>query len=216
MNITKIVRQRYSTKSFDPSKKIAAEDFAHIEAALRNSPSSVNMQPWHFIIADDEAGKARIAKATEKLPYNAPKIAHASHVVVFTARVCADDDYVAAVLAQEDKDGRFATEEAKQAGDSTRRLFLGIHRNQIQDEEQWLAKQVYLNIGFTLFAAAAAGIDAVPMEGVDLQVLNEEFGLTEKGYKAVAVVSFGYRAEDDFNAALPKSRFENEAIFTKI
>jgi oxygen-insensitive NAD(P)H nitroreductase len=46
--------------------------------------------------------------------------------------------------------------------------------------------------------------------------LNEEFGLTEKGYKAVAVVSFGYRAADDFNAALPKSRFENEAIFTKI
>ncbi len=30
MNITEIVRQRYSTKSFDPSKKIAAEDFAHI------------------------------------------------------------------------------------------------------------------------------------------------------------------------------------------
>ena len=102
MNITEIVRQRYSTKSFDPSKKIAAEDFAHIEAALRNSPSSVNMQPWHFIIADDEAGKARIAKATEKLPYNAPKITHASHVVVFAARVCADDDYVAAVLAQEE------------------------------------------------------------------------------------------------------------------
>lgn len=50
MNITEIVRQRYSTKSFDPSKKIAAENFAHIEAALRNSPSSVNMQPWHFIV----------------------------------------------------------------------------------------------------------------------------------------------------------------------
>ena len=44
MNITEIVRQRYSTKSFDPSKKIAAEDFAHIEAALRNSPSSVKMK----------------------------------------------------------------------------------------------------------------------------------------------------------------------------
>ena len=95
MNITEIVRQRYSTKSFDLSKKIAAEDFAHIEAALRNSPSSVNMQPWHFIIADDEAGKARIAKSTEKLPYNTPKITHASHVVVFAARVYADDDYVA-------------------------------------------------------------------------------------------------------------------------
>jgi len=40
MNITEIVRQRYSTKSFAPSKKIAAEDFAYIEAALRTSPPS--------------------------------------------------------------------------------------------------------------------------------------------------------------------------------
>ena len=52
MNITEIVRQRYSTKSFDPSKKIAAEDFAHIEAALRNSPSSVNM--LRFIAIPDD------------------------------------------------------------------------------------------------------------------------------------------------------------------
>lgn len=215
MNIAETVRRRYSTKAFDVSKKISSEDFAQIEAALRNSPSSVNIQPWHFVIADDEAGKARIAKATENFAYNTPKVADASHVVVFAARIHADDDYLKAVLEQEDKDGRYATAEFKQTGDSVRRLFLGIHRDQIRDEEQWLSKQVHINMGFTLFAAAALGIDAIPMEGIDLQALDKEFGLTGKGYKSVAVVSFGYRAADDFNAALPKSRLENEAIFTK-
>ena len=52
MNVQDIVQKRYSTKSFDASKKISAEDFAQIEAALRYSPSSVNIQPWHFVITD--------------------------------------------------------------------------------------------------------------------------------------------------------------------
>lgn len=64
-------------------------------------------------------------------------------------------------------------------------------------------------------AAAAMGIDSIPMEGVDLAMLDQEFGLAEKGFKSVAVISFGYRAEDDFNAKLPKSRLENDVIFTK-
>lgn len=70
-------------------------------------------------------------------------------------------------------------------------------------------------MGFALFAATALGIDAVPMEGVDMAVLNEEFGLTEKGYTTVAVVSFGYRASDDFNAELPKSRLAVDVVFSK-
>ncbi|WP_254344388.1 nitroreductase family protein [Neisseria subflava] len=91
---------------------------------------------------------------------------------------------------------------------------MGIHRNQFQDEAEWLAKQVHINMGFALFAAAL-GIDAVPMEGADMPVLNQEFGLTEKGYTAVAVVSFGYRASDDFNVELPKSRLGDSTIFSK-
>lgn len=149
MNITEAILRRYSTKSFNSDQKISAEDFAHIEAALRNSPSSVNIQPWHFIIADNEAGRARIAKAAENFPYNIPKITDASHVVVFAAKICADEAHLDAVLEQEDKDGRFATAELKQTGDSVRRLFLGVHRDRFGDEEDWLSRQVHINLGFT-------------------------------------------------------------------
>lgn len=215
MNIKEITKKRYSTKAFDPSKKISAEDFEQLQAAMRNSPSSVNAQPWHFVIADDDAGKARIAKAAEAFPFNVPKITDASHVVVFASRVYADDEFLNDVLEQEDKDGRFALPEHKQGSDGARRAFLGIHRFNGKDENQWHSKQVHLNMGFTLMAAAALGIDSVPMEGVDLAALDKEFGLNEKGYTAVAIISFGYRAEDDFNAKLPKSRLEDEVIFSK-
>lgn len=47
-------------------------------------------------------------------------------------------------------------------------------------------------------------------------LLDEEFGLHEKGFRALVVVSLGYRAEDDFNAALPKSRLPETEVITEI
>ena len=133
--------------------KILPKSKRHCATVL---PASIS-KPWHFVITDNEAGKARVAKSAENFPYNLPKIINASHVIVFAARVHADDDYLAGVLEQEDKDGRFATAENKQMGDNARCTFLGIHRNQMQDETQWLSRQVHINLGFTLFAVAAFG-----------------------------------------------------------
>lgn len=53
-NITEAMKWRYSTKDFDTNKKISAEDFQSLKDILRLSPSSPNIQPWHFVIADDE------------------------------------------------------------------------------------------------------------------------------------------------------------------
>lgn len=216
MNISQIVSSRYSTKSFDPYKKISEQDFAQIKALIRFSPSSVNSQGWHFILADDDVGKARIAKAAEAYPYNAPKILNASHVVVFCSKQSVDKAHLNAVLDQEEQDGRFATPAETRPGRETGRgNFVALHRETLHDENEWLARQVYLNIGFTLMGVAAMGIDSVALEGLDFNVLNQEFGLTDKGYNALCVVAFGYRNEDDFNADLPKSRLAEELIFSQ-
>ena len=94
-------------------------------------------------------------------------------------------------------------------------MFLDIRRYEQKDEPYWLVEQVYLNMGALLMGAATLGIDAVPMEGADLKALDEEFELRSKGYTAVAVISLGYRSEDDFNADLPKSRLSEASIITK-
>ena len=108
-NITEAMKWRYSTKDFDTNKKISAEDFQSLKDILRLSPSSTNIQPWHFVIADDEAGKARIAKGTEGMyEFNDAKVKDASHVIVFCSRVYADDEFLKDVLDKEDADGRFA------------------------------------------------------------------------------------------------------------
>ncbi len=205
---------RYSTKAFDPSKKISDADFVQLLEVIRLSPSSVNSQPWHFIVSCIDEGKARIAKGT--MEYNQPKVINASHVVVYCAKTDIDDDYLEKLIEQEDKDGRFVDDSAKTTVKNTRAMFTGIHINELKDVPTWFEKQVYLNMGTLLLAAGAMGLDAVPLEGIHADVLDKEFGLPEKGFRAVAVVSLGYRSEDDFNAKLPKSRLSLDEIFTTI
>ncbi|GAF61487.1 LOW QUALITY PROTEIN: oxygen-insensitive NAD(P)H nitroreductase [Psychrobacter sp. JCM 18903] len=207
---------RYSTKEFDANKKISAADFQSLKDILRLSPSSTNIQPWHFVIADDETGK-HVSQKVHKgcFDFNAAKVTEASHVIVFCSRVYADDDFLNEVLDKEDADGRFAEPKFKEQMHQVRKMFLDIRRYEQKDEPHWLVEQVYLNMGALLLGAATLGIDAVPMEGADLKALDEEFELRSKGYTAVAVISLGYRSEDDFNADLPKSRLSEASIITK-
>lgn len=215
-NITEAMNWRYSTKEFDANKKISAADFQSLKDILRLSPSSTNIQPWHFVIADDETGKARIAKGTQGMfDFNTAKVKDASHVIIFCSRIYADDEFLHEVLDQEDADGRFAEPKFKEQMHQVRKMFLDIRRYEQKDEPHWLVEQVYLNMGALLLGAATLGIDAVPMEGADLKALDEEFELRSKGYTAVAVISLGYRSEDDFNADLPKSRLSEASIITK-
>ncbi|OJJ19069.1 NAD(P)H nitroreductase [marine bacterium AO1-C] len=215
MNLTEVVKWRYSTKAFDPNKKISPEDFEQVKALLRWSPSSVNLQPWHFIIADSQAGKERIAKGTQGFyHFNTDKVMQASHSIIICCKTDLLQDYMLHLLDQEDKDGRFAEQKFKEMMHQGRNVFADIHRFDLKDLPHWMEKQVYLNFGSLLLGAAALGIDACPMEGIDTKALDEEFELRQKGFTTLAVVSLGYRAKDDFNATLPKSRLPEDEIFT--
>lgn len=215
MQLKDVLTSRYSTKVFDESKKIAPEIMDSLLATLQLSASSTNLQPWHFIIASTDEGKVRIAKATEGYEYNSQKVLKASHVVLFCGRTEIDEQHLQNVLNAEEQAGRFANEQAKEMTDSTRKSYLELHRKR-QDVPEWLARQVYLNLGSFLLAAGYQGVDAVALEGLDFDVLNAEFDLPKQGLNALVAVALGYHSDDDFNAKLPKARLAQEKIFTHI
>ena len=217
MNVADIARRRYTTKAFDASRKISDADMAQISEVLRCAPSSVNSQPWHFIIAASEAGKAQVAQGMQgTFAYNAPKVNNASHVVVLCARETLDDAHLSAVVGTEDADGRFATPDARATQDKTRRFYVNLHQNEWQDEQLWMDKQVYIVLGSLLFAAGALNIDACPMEGFDAAALDAALDLKARGLRSVLVVALGYRSAEDFNAKLPKSRLPAAAVISEI
>ncbi|MBK9394736.1 MAG: oxygen-insensitive NAD(P)H nitroreductase [Uliginosibacterium sp.] len=217
MNLASIVHHRHATKAFDPSRKISAEAAAQLEDLLRFAPSSINSQPWHFVIASSEEGKARIAKATQGVSaYNTPKILNASHVVVFCARQNFDDSHFAAVIDQEEADGRFAGPDAKAAQLKGRGYYINFHRFDRKDTQHWMEKQVYIALGTLLLGASALEIDACPIEGFEPGILDEELGLRAKGLTSIVIAALGYRSTEDFNAKLAKSRLPAEQVITRL
>jgi nitroreductase / dihydropteridine reductase len=217
MDIAHIATTRHTAKAFDPNKRIPESVMEELRTLLRHSPSSVNSQPWHFVIAASDEGKARIAQAAQgSYSYNALKIRQASHVVVLCARTGIDETYQAALLAQEEKVGRFPAPEAREGVRKSRAAYVDLHRFDRKDVQHWMEKQVYLALGTLLFGAAVLGLDACPMEGFDPRALDEELGLRARGLTSVVLVALGTRGIDDWNANLPKSRLPAESVFTHL
>ena len=210
-------KTRYTTKAYDANKKIPQTQLNKLLEILRFSPSSVNIQPWHFLIAQSDAAKQRIAAGlTGAYVYNAAKVLNSSHTLVFCTRTDISPEYLEQLLQQDALSGRFKDDKAKQAQRDTRHGYVEYYRNELNNLNAWLENQTYLALGQLLFAAAMEGIDATPMEGFDRNSINQEFGLSEKNLKASVIVALGYRSEHDFNANLPKSRLPDDVIFTRL
>jgi nitroreductase / dihydropteridine reductase len=215
MNIARIATTRYTTKAYDPAKRIDADLLEQLMTLLRYAPSSVNSQPWHFLVASDDGAKVQIAKATTG-PYggNEQKVLNASHVVVLCARTELDDAHLQRLLEQETRDGRFPAAEDRAAQIKGRDFYVNLHLNELHDIRQWMEKQVYLALGTLLLGAAALEIDATPIEGFDPAVLVDVLELKARGLRPVVLCALGYRSADDFNATRPKSRLPADQIFT--
>lgn len=215
MNITEIVRTRHTCKAYDAQRPLTEEQLQQLQEILRFSPSSVNSQPWHFfLISSDEGKKQLLPTLTE---HNREKVSQAALTVVIATKRELDDAHLQALLAQEEQDGRFGgNEEAKKGADGARRYYVGLNSTSPQKQQEWMARQAYISLGFLLMGAATLGLDATPIEGFFPEQLDAAFGLTEQGLKSVVVASIGYRSEQDFNASLTKSRLPAEQLFTRL
>ena len=215
MNIAELVRSRHTCKAYDAQRPLSEEQLAQLQEILRYSPSSVNSQPWHFFLVTSEAGKDKLVPTLTE--HNMEKVRSAPLTVVIATRTELDDAHLQALLAQEDRDGRFGgNEEAKKGADGARRYYVGLNSTSAQKQQEWMARQAYIALGFLLMGAATLDLDATPIEGFFPEKLDAALGLTERGLKSVVVASIGHRSAQDFNATLPKSRLPAEHLLTRL
>lgn len=57
-NFETILKGRRSVRNYDPTVKISKEEMSELLSEATLAPSSVNMQPWRFIVAESEEAKA--------------------------------------------------------------------------------------------------------------------------------------------------------------
>ena len=215
MKIAELVRTRHTCKAYDPQRPLSEEQLAQLQAILRFSPSSVNSQPWHFFLVSSDAGKAKLAPALTE--HNLEKVRSAPLTVVIATKTELDDAHLQALLAQEELDGRFGgNDEAKKGSDAARRYYVGLNSTTAQKQQEWMARQAYIALGFLLMGAATLELDATPIEGFFPEKLDAALGLSELGLKSVVVASIGHRSEQDFNSTLPKSRLPADQLITRL
>lgn len=217
MRILDSAKRRYACKAFDSNKPLSQEQIDTLKQVIKLSPSAINIQAWHFIIATGDSAKAKLADACPgPLTYNAEKIKAAPLVIAFCAKNHVDESDVAQVIEQEFQDGRFPTEAAKNERAELLKNYINECNKDSIQARAWIDKQTYIALGNVLLAAADMGIDSVPIEGFDPEVVNENFNLQEKGYHVTVLAAFGYHSEADFNAQLPKSRLSDTELFTDL
>ena len=76
---------RHTVKKYDASRKIAPADLDILFEAMRLSASSINSQPWKFIVLESDAAKTRLSKTFVNMhEYNKKHVFDSSQVILFT------------------------------------------------------------------------------------------------------------------------------------
>ena len=192
-----IFRRRVSTRHYDPTRKISAEDFAAILDFGRLSPSSVGSEPWKFLVIQNQGLREKIKPVAWGMQSS---ITEASHLVILLAKKHARYD---TPFFSELMERRGFTPEQRAATLERYRNFQ-THDIAIADDERalfdWASKQSYIALANMLTGAAMLGIDSCPIEGMDYAAVEHilaQAGLLDPAEYGVSVAAtFGYRARD--------------------
>ncbi len=207
---------RHSTKKYDADKKIPEEDLDVLFEAMRLSASSINSQPWKFVVIESEAARKRMSKTfAQKHQYNQPHVFDSSQIILFAYNPRYSRDDYAKVVDKGIEDKRVKHEDRESAFAVF--MFAEQNTDQTGNTSSWTKAQTYLALGNTLHTLARLKIDSTPMEGIDINLVNEEFKKELDGYQCDVALAIGYHhPDDDFNSKLPKSRHRLDAILMRI
>ena len=200
---------RYATKKFDSQKQISEEDFNTLLEAIRLSPSSYGLQPYHIFIINDMDLREKLKAAS----WGQSQITDASHLIVFANNTSFDTDLIDNYLTNVSETRDIELNNLQPYGDFMKSKLIDLPDNL---KETWTARQTYLALGNLLSAAADLKIDTCPMEGFEAETYNELLGIKDKGLNTSVVAAIGYRSEEDDTQHYKKVRQSKELLFTHI
>ncbi|WP_307893183.1 nitroreductase family protein [Bacillus swezeyi] len=187
----KIMKERRSIRNYDPTVKISKEEMTEILEEATTAPSSVNAQPWRFLVIDSSEGKEKLAKLAS---FNQTQVSTSSAVIAVFADMNNADDleeiYSKAVelgyMPQEVKDRQMKALTAH-----FEKLPAQVNRETILIDAGLVSMQLMLT-------ARAHGYDTNPIGGYDKENIAETFGLEKERYVPVMLLSIGKAADEGY------------------
>lgn len=200
------LRWRYSTKKFDPTKRISDADFKVLMEVIALVPSSNGLQPYKFLVVENPEIRQKLREKS----WNQSQVTDASHLIVMCAYIQLSEWHIDEFISL-NQTIRLAEPE-KLVGFSMH-LKNSVISKPLEEMTANNEHQVYIALGHLLHAAAQMRIDSAPMEGFQKEAYDEILGLKEKNLKAVVVCALGYRSDEDAYQHQKKVRKNTDDLF---
>ena len=89
MDFEQLLKQRYTTKHYDNTRKVPDETITKILECVRLTPTSVNAQPYHFYVL---TGAAKDSLRPAIMDFNLQRYDGASHAIVIACKTGIDEE----------------------------------------------------------------------------------------------------------------------------
>ncbi|MTT33335.1 nitroreductase family protein [Terrilactibacillus sp. BCM23-1] len=183
-----IIRERHSVKEFDPNVKISHEEMLKILEEATLAPSSVNLQPWRFVVVDDEKQKEKLQNLVR---FNQRQLNTSAAMILILGDMnhfdYADEIFSLAVerntMPQEVKDNYMTT---------LPKAFSSMSPQKIRETALIDGGLVAMQL---MLVAKAHGYDTNPIGGFERKELLEALGVDTERYVPVMIVAIGKAAK---------------------
>lgn len=183
---SEVIRERRSVRTYDPSFTISKEEMTELLGEAILAPSSSNLQPWRFLVIDDQQLKEKLLP----IAWNQQQVVEASAVIAVLGDLesykLADTIYTRAFEAgymPEDTKNSFVERTVKSYGSLPKDVATRV----VSTDGGLISMQLML-------AAKARGYDTVPMGGYDAVKFVEAFGIGER-YVPIMLIAIGKAAK---------------------
>ena len=179
-----IVFNRHSVKEFDPDVKISQEEMLQMIKEATVAPSSVNMQPWRFVVVASPEGKKKLRPL---IRFNTRQNdSSAAMVLIFGDMKCYEK---AEEIYSETVEKGFMPEEVKE---ELMGMFMPSYENASKEKMNDIVKiDSSLAAMQFMLVARTHGYETNPIGGFEEDQLAEAFDLDPERYVPVIIIAIG-------------------------
>lgn len=188
-----IITGRRSIRNYDPTVKISREEMAEILEEASLAPSSVNLQPWRFVVIDSKEGKETLAPLAK---FNQRQVETSAAVIAVFVDM-KSDAFIEKIYDTAVEKGYMPAEVRDQQVPSIKGYFENMTFEQKKEMNLIDAGLVSMQL---MLAARAHGYDTNPIGGYEKDRIAEAFDLDKERYYPVMLISIGKAADQGYKS----------------
>ncbi|WP_105146651.1 nitroreductase family protein [Streptococcus suis] len=200
-DFNEIIFGRKSIKVYDETVTIDHEEMLEMLNKAITAPSSVNLQPWRFVVVESAAAKAKLRPMVR---FNIKQVDTASAVILIFADI-KPQDRTEVIYDRAVAEGKMPHEVRDYQVPAIKSMYDNLSPATMREVVKMDASLAAMQL---MLVARSYGYDTNPMSGFDPEEMAATFELDPKRYIPVLMVSIGKAKEPGFDSV----RIEAEKI----